>query len=221
MARPKGRRNEGYDERRTALAQAIIPRLVEPDGVRTSLRELASVAGVSVPTLRHYFSDRDGLVRASFTEIGKLGLTHMQQNSVVQEDDLLTDVTAYLVLLVQAWTQLGVGPMMTAGITEGLHHPQLGPSFVDALLEPLLQVGERRIEDAQRKGWIEPDADPRAASLMLVGPVVMALLHQGPLSGSQCRPLDLEALARTTAARFARAYGSAPTADSAATQPVQ
>ncbi|WP_437929371.1 hypothetical protein WMF37_08890 [Sorangium sp. So ce291] len=39
--------------------------------------------------------------------------------------------------------------------------------------------------------------DLRHAALALLGPLLLALLHQGPLGGRVCGPLDLDAFAAT------------------------
>ena len=49
---------------RTALARSLAGRLQRDDGAPTSLAELAAAAEVSTTTLRHYFDDRNGVVRA-------------------------------------------------------------------------------------------------------------------------------------------------------------
>ena len=63
MARPRGTRSEDYEAKRAALIAKLRDRLRAP-GPRPSLRELSVAAEVSQPTLRHYFGDREGLVRA-------------------------------------------------------------------------------------------------------------------------------------------------------------
>ena len=64
MARTSGSRNRDYDDKRVALLKRLDPRLSDFSQTRPSFREMAGAAGVSVPTLRHYFKDREGVVQA-------------------------------------------------------------------------------------------------------------------------------------------------------------
>ena len=82
----------------------------------------------------------------------------------------------------------------------------IGPSYVDHLLEPLLQAVEARLEQHQQWGELG-DHDLRFAALSLVSPVVLALLHQDGLGGQGCRPLDVEAFVVAQVNGFVRAYG--------------
>ena len=79
MGRPAGRRNEGYEARRDALALAVVPRLIGDGGPQASLAELASAAGVSVPTMKHYFVDRSGLVAAALRTMAGHGAPHVER----------------------------------------------------------------------------------------------------------------------------------------------
>jgi hypothetical protein len=72
-------------------------------------------------------------------------------------------------------------------------------------LEPLLQTGESLLRQHQERGELElPDV--RHASLMLLSPVVLALLHQDSLLGGQCRQLAVPQLLETHVDAFLRAF---------------
>ena len=64
MSRTSGSRNRDYDTKRQELLKRIGVRLTDLSQGRPSFRELAAAAGISVPTLRHYFKDRDGVLEA-------------------------------------------------------------------------------------------------------------------------------------------------------------
>jgi hypothetical protein len=82
--------------------------------------------------------------------------------------------------------------MHVLGLGEGFTDARLGMAYVNELLEPTVQTAERLLADLDDHGLLHvPDA--RAAALGLVGPVVIALLHQDSLHGARCRPLDVEA----------------------------
>jgi AcrR family transcriptional regulator len=177
-----------------------------PDGAGVSLRELAGAAGVSVPTLRHYFGDRDGVVRAALTRMAELGAAHVSRARVEATDQALGPSLRWLLGEVVLGWGYGVGAMWSSGLQESLGHGTLGPAFVDDLLEPTLQATEARLAVHQARGELDAEADVRHAALQLVCPVLMGLLHQDPLGGAACRPLDVDAFLDDHVARFVRAW---------------
>ena len=204
MARTKGSRNAGYDERRLALARKVRTALMKDDGLRTSMRSLAEVAGTSVATLKHYFDDREGVMVAVMESMRIDGAPHMARASLPAS----TDVRESLLLLLQrvrtAWVEFRVGRMQTSMMAEGLSTKALGPAYVDLMLEPFLQVGEAFLRRAVDSGAL-PTCDVRQANLMLMSPVVLALMHQDSLSGASCRPLDLDTFVTAHVEAFLRA----------------
>lgn len=205
MGRTAGSRNPGYDEKRRALSSAVIPRLIDA-GPTTSMRELAAAAEVSVPTLRHYFRDRDGVVVAAMGELLRRGQPYLEQTATATRGGLRDSLLSMLQALLEGWRKFGVGKIYGSGLAMGLGHAVIGPSYVDHLLEPLLQAVEARLQLHQ--GWGElGDHDLRFAALSLVSPVVLALLHQDGLGGQGCRPLDMDAFVAVQVEGFVRAYG--------------
>jgi hypothetical protein len=81
----------------------------------------------------------------------------------------------------------------------------LGPTFVNQFLEPMLVGFEAAIADLQSSGHLAA-GNAREAALELVSPVVLALLHQHTLSGSKCRPLDVDAFTVAHVKRFVKAW---------------
>jgi len=172
------------------------------------MRELAAAAEVSVPTLRHYFGDRDGVVAAAMMTLKDVANYHLERAATERTDLPVEDSLRWVLLeFATGWIH-GVGQLVTAGILIGANSDQLGPAFVDATLEPTLQSFERRIALHQTRGDVDADADPRAAALALVCPVILGLLHQIQLRGNTCRPLDLEDFVTEHVARFVRGWGS-------------
>lgn len=213
MGRSAGSKNPGHDDKRRALAAAVIPRLLEL-GPAASLRELATAAEVSVPTLRHYFDDRDGVVTAAMGEMLRQGRPHLADTAKPRRG-LRSSLMAMMRSLLEGWRQFGVGRIYGTGLALGLHHEVLGPAYVQQLLEPLLQAVEARLE--QHRQWGElGDHELRFAALAVVSPVVLALLHQDGLGGQACRPLDIDAFVRAHVDAFVRAYGTPTAAGSVA-----
>lgn len=209
MARPPGSRNRDYELERERLAVALVPVLLHRDNVASSLRELATAAGVSVPTLRHYFGSREGAWRAAVEALGQLGATHIARTAEEERGGPAESTRWVLDGFVQAWTRFGVGTMFAAGLALGMASEEVGPAFVNALLEPTLQAAEARLSRHIARGELAP-MDVRAAALALLSPVVLALLHQGALGGDRCRPLDLGALLDAHHAAWMRGWASPP-----------
>lgn len=203
MTRPTGARNAGFIQKREALAGALIPAIVA--GSMPSFRELAEATGVSVPTLRHYFGDRDGALAAALAAMHALGAPHIARSATAEMGPLGASLRWFLMQFRAAWERFGVGRMIAAGLAEGLRSPAVGPAFVNELLEPTLQAAEQRLGCHVERGELPP-CDLRHAALELVSPVLLALLHQGALGGARCRPLDVDAFLDDHIARFLKAF---------------
>lgn len=207
MGRPKGSRNEGYEEERQRLARLVLARLSEPDGPRASFREFARACDVTPPTLRHYFGDWDGAVEAALVVSRGDGEEYLEMTRAAELGDAATALATLLNMTVMAWQRFGVGEVMRAGLEVGLGHERLGPSYIDEMLEPMLQAFEVRIALHIERGELR-EVDPRYAALALLSPIIMALLHQRELGGAGCRPLDVEALTRTHLESFLAMWGA-------------
>lgn len=184
---------------------AVIPRLLAPDGVHASLRDLAAAAGVSVPTVRHYFGDRGGLVAAAVETMGNMGTAHIARAADTEAGPVAASLGWLLRAVADAWTRWGVGNMVAASVACGVFDAQVGPATVNGILEPVLQAAERRIQRHVDRGEIVVP-DVRAAALQLMAPPLLALLHQGPLGGAGCRPLDVDAFLDGHLAAWLRSY---------------
>lgn len=190
MGRPEGRTNADFEAKREALALGLLGALTR-DGAGASLRELAAACGVTPPTLRHYFGDRVGCVRAALATARRLGAEHLLRTACADLGDAPTALRSALEELHRGWVDHGVGRINELGLQSGLGDAALGPVYLDEVLEPTLQAFEARIAIHVARGELQV-ADPRQAALALVGPIVLALLHQHELGGRRCRPLDLE-----------------------------
>lgn len=195
MPRPAGSRNHDYDESRLALARALGPALLDPTGEPNTLKGLAAAADVSVPTLRHYFGDRDGIFTAVLEAVHTDSAGYLDQMADPGDADPWVLLPDLLADIVHVWRRYGLGRLFASGLALGLEHDVRGPSFVTEVLEPFLQAVERAVDRFVALGRL-PATDARPAALSLLGPVVLALLHQDNLGGAHCRPLDVEGYAR-------------------------
>ncbi|MFO0608550.1 MAG: TetR/AcrR family transcriptional regulator [Polyangiales bacterium] len=199
MSRPPGSRNADFDQTRADLLDRVV-HAVARHPERSSFAELAEASGVSRTTLRHYFTSRDELLHAMLAHMRTLsdraGAAHPVSAALPLEEAL----RLALHQLVFAW-RVGVGSLFAAGLLWGLGDEALGPAYVTHLLEPMLASFEGHIA-ARLDADGGPRPDARHASLALVSPVVLALLHQESLHGVKCRPLDLDVFVEEHLQRF-------------------
>jgi AcrR family transcriptional regulator len=208
MGRPEGSRNPGYTEKRAALAQKLLPRLIEPDGGRCSLNDLAAAADASVPTLKHYFGDRDGVVVAALKSAEALGAVHAEVLASPTSSDLAASMRDAVLHILLGWRSFGVDRVFAGGLALGLGGASAGPAFLTGVLEPPQQALERRLRVHALRGEASiDDGAERAAALGFIAPLLLALLHQGPLGGDRCRPLDVSAFVDAHVKAFVRAWG--------------
>ena len=209
MVRTRGARNEDHDERRAALLASARARLRAP-GPAPSLRELAREAGVTVPTLRHYFGDRDGVVRAVMaaelaearTPGGPLEVAATPSGPFARSvRDLLGHADA-------GFVRAGLTDAHAAGLAEGLASSATGASYLALALDPTVEAFAERLRAHQERGEMRADVDPRAAALQLLAPLVVARLHQDRLGGADANPLDVGAMLDQQAEAFVRGYAA-------------
>jgi AcrR family transcriptional regulator len=208
MGRPEGRTNADFDAKRDALALRVLGALSEGEA-GASMRELAAACEVTPPTLRHYFGDRDGAVRAALAMARRLGSEH-----------LLRIATADLGArppCPRRWpsttscaggSTTGSDACTSSGCRSDSATPASAPPTSSEILEPTLQAFEARVALHVARGELEV-ADIRHATLALIGPLVLALLHQRELGGQRCRALDLRKLAAAQLADFLQLHAAA------------
>ena len=178
---------------------------MEDEGIHASLRELAASADTSVATLKHYFTDRGGLMNAVMESQRADGAPFLAMAAQAKHGDVRGSLLHFLTGFSGAWFKFNVGKMFSSTLALGLGTKAIGPSYVTHVLEPTLQTGETLLRQHQERGELVID-DVRHASLMLISPAVFALLHQDSLLGSQCRPLDLPTYLTTHVDAFLRAF---------------
>lgn len=208
--RPRGALDPGHAARRGELARAALAAVVD-GGARTSLHDLARAAAVSIPTLRHYFGDRSGVIAAALEGARSRAAVHLQRLADPGALGLQASLQAVADDLTGAWVRHGVGRIFSSGLCAGIFDAKAGPGYLGGVLEPTLQAFEARLQVHAGRG--ELDLDPgdgdglRAAGLAFLSPLILALLHQEGLGGRSCRPLDLDRFAAGHVERFLRAHG--------------
>ena len=204
VTRPIGRRNADHESTRAQLVARAGAALLAAPGTGLSFRQLAEAAGVGPTTLRHYFPSRTELICAVLDGWHKQGQPFLKEAANRSEGGLHRSLHWLLRFMVEGW-RAGVGTMHCKALGIGLEDRQLGPAYLEALLEPLLQAAEARLASHVADGQLGP-CNARFAAIELVTPVFMALLHQEGLGGASCRPLDLDAFVDEHLRRFLMAH---------------
>lgn len=207
MGRPSGSRNPDYDKRRHSLALRVAWALSGGEGRPATLAALARVAGVSVPTLKHYFGDLDGVVEAALDAARVNAAEYLANSRDPQDMDLCSSMTRVGQGLLAAWPE-GLGRLFEGALSQGLGHSERGPSVVNHLLEPTIQAIETRLGVHQKRGELRADADLRSASVAFLSPILLGMLHQHELGGVGCRPLDAQAFFDQHLQAWIRGWGA-------------
>ena len=209
MARTKGARNEGFEAKRAALIAALRTRLRAP-GPAPSMRELAGAAEVTVPTLRHYFADREGVLRAIMEEEladgskagGPLEVAATPSGPfAVSVRDLLRHADA-------GFAHGGLTDSHAVGLAEGARSDVTAADYLRLALDPTIDAFAARLRTHQERGEMRSDVDARAAAVQLLSPLVVARLHQDRFGGRDANPIDLAAMLDQQVEAFARGYAA-------------
>lgn len=206
LPRPKGARDADYLVKRSALLRRLSARLIRMDDTRPSLRQLASAADVTVPTLRHYFGTREELIEAVLVEYRRLGDPYIKLSREPQ-GALPESIRAYMKYLLSMLVDFPhLGDVFAIGFVEGMFNHKLGPVCLSTLIDPLVEGLEARLTVHQARGEMIA-GDVRMGALMLISPVLLGCHHQFQLYGRRLRPIDFDDMIETLASVFVRAYG--------------
>jgi AcrR family transcriptional regulator len=194
MGRKAGARNADFEASRDALVAKARLHLEGPRGAQASFRELADACGVTPTTLRHYFGTREGLIEAALAHAHREGTPYMLMAAAPPTEALEPSIRNLCRGVMMALAHSRLANVHVMGIEAGLGEPTLGPAYVNQILEPTLQAFEARLAHHAARGELVPGLDLRVATLALISPMLLAVLHQHALFGSQCRPLALGAM---------------------------
>ena len=207
MSRSKGARNEDYARKRAVLLGKLRQRLRKL-GPPASMRELAASAEVSVPTLRHYFGDRSGVVRAvmedELADGGRAG--GPLEIAATPDGDLASSIRSLLAHADAGFVHGGLTESHAAGLAEGLREEELGAGYLRLALDPTIDAFAERLSRHQEAGELRADVDVRAAAIQLLAPLVFARLHQDRLGGKNSAPIDIARMLEQHAETFVRGH---------------
>jgi AcrR family transcriptional regulator len=203
MARPKGTKNPEHDEKRAALL-ARLRQSLSDEQPPSSFRELAEAAGVTIPTLRHYFGNREAVLEALFVDChagaaGELEVARRPQGSLKES------IRQLLAHLAGGFQYGGLTDLHAAGLVEGLRHREVARAYLSEVLEPTLAAVEERLKEHMERGEMAR-VDARMAALQLVSGVMVLYLHQDGLGGGVSYPMQVETFLEMQAEWFCRAF---------------
>jgi AcrR family transcriptional regulator len=176
-------------DRKSELLAILAQTAIADRSAPVSLRQFAIKAGVSEPTLRHYFNDRQGVVIAIigyFAEGARDWLARSAEPAATVKDA----IGGYADLAMEGADTDIFAQAHAFALVESIHDPVVARAYLDRIIEPSLKAIEHRLAPAVDLTGQSPDR-VRHAALALYGTVLIAVLHQRLLRGSEARPLDM------------------------------
>ncbi|MEM6411043.1 MAG: TetR/AcrR family transcriptional regulator [Pseudomonadota bacterium] len=191
MPRQAGSRNKDFEEKRQELVRALTEHALTDDIRRPSLREFAHSCGVTEPTLRHYFVDRQGTVLAILDEMARRGKVIWDLVAAPSENEAEA-LNSYFTI-----SKIGIqdGGFIRAhafGIIEGLADPDIGKAYLEKMLEPSLKSVMTKIQLSAKRNI--SDTELRSLALVVFSPLLLASLHQDLLGGRETSEINADAL---------------------------
>ena len=178
-------------DRKRALLSVLSSTAIAERSAPVSLRQFAIQAGVSEPTLRHYFTDRQGVVIAIIDYFAE-GARHWLARSAEPSADVGEAVSGYTALAVEGVDSDIFAQAHAFALVESIHDPVVAEAYLQLIIEPSLKAVEARLAPG-----VDPDGEApartRHAALALYASVLIAVLHQRLLRGAENRPLDMGA----------------------------
>ena len=205
MAANAARRTTG---RREELLADLALIAVAERSAPVSLRQFAIKAGVSEPTLRHYFTDRQGVVIAIIGFFAD-GAQDWLMRSAARVETVEEAVQGYAGLALEGADTDTFAQAHAFALVESIHDPVVARAYLDSIIEPSLTAIERRLAPSVDPSGAAPDR-VRHGAISLYAPILIAVLHQRLLRGAEARPLDMEAFFNDLTALFARGLTPEP-----------
>jgi len=178
-----------HQTRRNELLSLLAPTAIGERSAPVSLRQFAIKAGVSEPTLRHFFKDRQGVVIALIEYFADGARGFLARSA--ETSSSLSDAVAGYGRLAQEGADTDIFARAHAfALVESIHDGIVARTYLDTIIEPSLQALEARLAPSIASGEQNPD-QVRHAALALYAPILIAVLHQRLLKGDEARPLDM------------------------------
>lgn len=187
MPRPAGVRNHDFIAKRTALLDRLTDFALNDDLRRPSLRQFAIAAGASEPTLRHYFSDRRGIVLAILDHINARAAPLWEIITTPAKGPAQA-VEEYFRVTQAGLTHGGFARAHAFGLIEGMADEVVGQAYLRTVLDPALKVVQDKLQATS--GEVYAGEAGRAAAFMMLAPILVMTLHQQLLGGADASPIE-------------------------------
>jgi AcrR family transcriptional regulator len=207
MPRKKGSQNADFAAAKQELLTRI-RRALLGDAPPSSFRSLAAAAGVTIPTLRHYFGDRDAVIAAVFADCHSGG-KHELQIARTPTGPLRASLQDFVRHFLGGLQYGGLDRLNAVGLVEGLNHPRVAQSYLSEVLEPTLVALQDRFQVHIDRTEMRA-VNPRFAAIGFVSPLLLLVLHQNGLGGSANYPTEVDAFAREHTEAFLTAHEIVP-----------
>ncbi len=178
-------------DRRTELLEMLSGTALKETSAPISLRQFAIQAGVSEPTLRHHFDDRQGLVIAILRHVAAAAREFLAQCAIPGADHAQS-VRGYVDLAMRGVENDVFARAHAFALVESMHDPEVARAYLTVIIEPSLEALEARLAPSVDPDGTDPDK-VRDTAFFLYAPVLLAVLHQRLLRGAEVRPLDFPA----------------------------
>ncbi|MFJ3902211.1 TetR/AcrR family transcriptional regulator [Streptomyces sp. NPDC090025] len=168
---------------RRAIYAAALDLVSEQGYARTTVEGIAARAGVGKQTIYRWWptNSKGAVLLEAFLDLADQAgeaIGAEPGSEIPDTGDLAADLKFVLRAIVDEFTDPTYDRPSRALAAEGIVDPVLGAEFTAKLLEPQLALFARRIEAAQAAGQVDPEADPRIALELLVGPLHHRWLHR-------------------------------------------
>jgi AcrR family transcriptional regulator len=196
---------ESSPDRRTELLARLAGAAIADRSGPVSLRQFAIQAGVSEPTLRHFFKDRRGVVIALLGFFAGQAADFLARSAVPRET-VRDAVQGYGALAGDGFSNALFAQAHGFALVEAIHDPVVARAYLDTVIEPSLKAIEARLAPSADPEGRDPER-VRHAALALYAATLFAILHQRLLGGGEARPLDAAAFLADITALFADGLG--------------
>lgn len=204
MARPKGSPNADFAASRKDLIGRLATALLG-EAPPTSLRAMASAAEVTVPTLRHYFGDKDAVLAAVFANCHQEA-RHELQVAATPTGPFDVSVCDLARHVVAGFRYARLDRLNAVGLIEGLAEPAVAFAYLSSVLEPTIAATEARLQAHIDRGDMVAN-NARHAAITLLSPIILLFLHQRGLNGETTHPADIDGFVAAHVDGFVRGYG--------------
>lgn len=187
MPRPAGVRNQDFDEKKQALTDKLLDFVLQEGVDRPSFRQLAIASGVSEPTLRHYFTDRTGLIIHLLNHINEEA--EPMRDALRQPQDGLEDAIkgyfSYMEVLTHSNNYVRIHAF---GIRESMSDEEVQKVYLQKFMASGIDAVAERL--VRSKGGPKSFDEARHAATLIVSASLLRIVHQEVLKGKVHKPLD-------------------------------